>query len=274
MSQTGPASFSPPTAPRSDLDARFTRLYERYSEPLWHHLYRLVGEPQLARDLTQEAFCKAWQALPRFRPEYEQGWLYRIATNVAIDHTRHARLVAMERLESAAAARAARPPVAPDDPEREAVGAEVGRQVRAVLARLDPRHALALALYYLRDLPYAECARRLGLAVGTFKTLLHRARAQFARVWPLVTGEPLPTGTPPRTGQGTPWPRRSAGRGTGLRYRTGVGSPRPWIAEPYDPATRTSRWLGAYPTREAAAAAVAAWRAAGGVQSSQEGVPA
>jgi RNA polymerase sigma-70 factor, ECF subfamily len=284
MSQNGAPSFASPSGstPPAHLEALFTRLYEYYEEPVRRHLQTMVRDAQLAADLTQDAFARAWLALPRFRPESERAWVYRIATNVALDHLRRDRVVRLDRWERYTAA--FHPgQVAPDDPERDALVAEAAQQVRAVWARLDPRFAQALALRHLLDLPYAECARRLGVTLSSFKSLLFRARDRFARLWPQVTDERPPPGAveraslvrpapPPRPRQ----PRQP--RGSGLRYRPTKSAANPWSAEPYDPARLRQCYLGTYPTREAAAAAIAAWRAAGGVctptPGAAEGVPA
>ena len=75
---------------RQGDDPSFTTLYEWYYTPIYRHLVRLVGNHDDASDLAIETFCKAWRGLSglydgrRFR-----SWLYRIATNLAIDHFRH-----------------------------------------------------------------------------------------------------------------------------------------------------------------------------------------
>ena len=71
----------------------YLNLVAAYQGAILNYLYRLVGDPDLAEDLTQETFIRAYQALERLElePEAEprrRGWLYRIAHNVATDHLR------------------------------------------------------------------------------------------------------------------------------------------------------------------------------------------
>jgi RNA polymerase sigma-70 factor, ECF subfamily len=64
----------------------FARLVRRYQRRLTGFLAQLVGDIELARDLTQEAFVRAWGALERFDPHYRfSTWLFRIAHNLGID---------------------------------------------------------------------------------------------------------------------------------------------------------------------------------------------
>ncbi len=72
----------------------FEKLFERYNERVCLYLTHMVGNDAVGCELAQETFLKAWQALPGFRDEARfVNWLYRIATNLAHDHQRHARLI-------------------------------------------------------------------------------------------------------------------------------------------------------------------------------------
>ena len=72
----------------------YDELFYRYNARICLYLARRVGDDETGRDLAQETFIKAWQALPRLQGEkYFQGWLYRIATNVAKDHLRRQKLI-------------------------------------------------------------------------------------------------------------------------------------------------------------------------------------
>jgi len=67
----------------------FESLVRRHQRPLVNHLYRQIGRQESARDLAQEVFLKVYLSLPSFDPTYRfKTWLYRIASNCAIDHLR------------------------------------------------------------------------------------------------------------------------------------------------------------------------------------------
>ena len=78
---------------RAGDETSFYSLYHWYYMDIYRHLVRMVGNPEDASDLAQETFCKAWRGLAgvydgrRFR-----GWLYRIATNAALDHLRRKKI--------------------------------------------------------------------------------------------------------------------------------------------------------------------------------------
>jgi RNA polymerase sigma-70 factor (ECF subfamily) len=223
----------------------------------------------VAQDLTQDAFAKAWRALPDFRPDHEQAWLYRIAHRVAIDHIRHRNLLRFQPWDAYAAAFHPSQ-VAPDRAEDGALAAERRGLVLAVLRRLRPDYAAALVAYEYEGLSYEECGRRFGASRDAFKFRLYRARGRFAALWAEASPEPPPGTAPARDSRRRPRPRRGAPRtgrsggrgGSGVTTSTGYPKSKPWRAQPWDPQTGAQRPLGYFATRAAAAAAVEAWRAA------------
>src|SRR5207244_2988221 len=73
-------------------DASFATLYQRYHKQIYSHLFRMLGDREDANDLTVESFTRAWRALPSLADgRCFQSWLYRIATNAALDHLRRKR---------------------------------------------------------------------------------------------------------------------------------------------------------------------------------------
>ena len=74
-------------------EGAYARLVAKYREPLQRHVRKMVRDTAIVEDLVQEAFVKAFRALPRYAPEYAfSTWLYRIATNHTIDHIRRKKL--------------------------------------------------------------------------------------------------------------------------------------------------------------------------------------
>src|SRR5689334_306010 len=74
---------------RAGDQAAFGEIFDQYQTPLVNYLYRVVGDWELAADLAQDTFLKAYQALPRTDEPLQLGpWLYRIATNTALDALR------------------------------------------------------------------------------------------------------------------------------------------------------------------------------------------
>jgi RNA polymerase sigma-70 factor (ECF subfamily) len=127
--------------------------------------FRLLGDPQLMDDVLQEAYVRAFGALPRFRGRAAFGtWLYRIVYNACLDELRRGRSrreVGLEEWRSAGT---------PDDVE--------GRlDLAAALARLPVELQAVALLVDAEGLSYQEAAEVLGVAPGTIGSRLNRARA-------------------------------------------------------------------------------------------------
>ncbi len=148
------------------------------------HLRRLVGDDDVAADLLQDTFLRAHGALARLRPgSNERAWLYRIATNAALNHLRD------RARETAALARHARElDVAapawldgdattagthPTDPRHAAVWARV--------ATLPERQRVALTLRVSGECDYAEIARRMGGTETAARANVHQALKRLRR---------------------------------------------------------------------------------------------
>ncbi len=147
----------------------FEALYRGHAGRVYAVCLRLTGRPHIAEELTQETFVRAWSRLPRFRHECQFAtWLHRIAVNLVLDerraHTRReARIEQDEDLASLAA---------PGSLRRvdEALDLE-----RAVAALPDGARTV-FVLHDLEGYRHQEIAALTGVAVGTSKAQLHRAR--------------------------------------------------------------------------------------------------
>jgi RNA polymerase sigma-70 factor (ECF subfamily) len=148
--------------------AAFGRLVERYQRFACSIVYRMTGQADLADDLAQEAFLRAWMALPRFRGESQfRTWLGRIVTNVSIDYLRSRRLDAAldERLPAPSEALPA-----------QAVRAEMQEVVRRAILGLPAQSRAALVLREYEGLSYKEIAAVLDIPLGTVMSRLSYAR--------------------------------------------------------------------------------------------------
>lgn len=132
-------------------------------------VYRMCGDANLAEDAAQEAFIRAWQHLPGYRPRSAfRNWLYRIATNAALDVLRRQReTVDIDAL-----------PLATSEagPEAAAVNAEQRDQVRQAVLALPPASRSVLVLREYEGLAYREIAETLGIPIGTVMSRLSYAR--------------------------------------------------------------------------------------------------
>ena len=152
------------------------RLVEQTYRGVFALLRRLSGDPDLAADLTQETYRKAWDALPGFdgRSQFST-WLYRIAYTTFLNHVRRPRLlVPMEEEREAAI-----PDPAPPPDESAGLSVAGDRLRRAVLALPDDLRYTVTALFW-GDLPVKEIARHEGVTPVAIRKRLKRAFAALA----------------------------------------------------------------------------------------------
>jgi RNA polymerase sigma-70 factor, ECF subfamily len=156
----------------------FDALFVRYRQPIFGYVYRSVGDPGLAKELTQEVFIKAFVHLRRTSKDtIFKAWIYRIATTTCIDaHRAAARRPVLVRDEEALALMADR---AAGDPEQRQIQREQRRAVRRTLDALPAHYRQALILRNLQGLSYAEIGEALGISVEAVTSLIHRARQAF-----------------------------------------------------------------------------------------------
>ncbi len=156
--------------------AALAAVYDEYQPPIYRYVYRLVGEVEIARDLTSEVFHRFLQAMRNGGgPEHHlSAWLYRAAHNAVVDHYRRREhrqhLPLDEELVSAA-----------DDPAETAEHSRSVAQVRAALQQRTPDQQQVIALKFLEGLSNEEVAAILEKPVGAVKSLQHRALAALQR---------------------------------------------------------------------------------------------
>ncbi len=163
----------------------YRHLLELYQRPVFSIVVRMVRDPALAEDLTQETFVKAFRALGTFdRNRKFSSWLFTIAHNTTIDHVRRKRLptVSLEPAgddeEGGSLAFLA---VATDpSPDQHLVHSELAAALELALSGLRVEYAEVLVLRFQEGLSYEEISEITGLALGTVKTHLYRARKALA----------------------------------------------------------------------------------------------
>lgn len=152
--------------------AAFERLYRAHVDRVYGLCLRMTGNVSEAEDCTQEAFIQAWNKLAKFRGDSAfSTWLHRIAVNTVLGRMRKSK---RERDRVQAAAEAAPPPIVIEDDGSL-------RDLSAAVERLPEgaRHVFVLSAIY--GYSHEEASGMLGIAVGTSKAQLHRARQMLAR---------------------------------------------------------------------------------------------
>jgi RNA polymerase sigma-70 factor (ECF subfamily) len=159
--------------------AAFDALFRRWAARLLRYLERMLRDAGLAEELVQEVFLRVYGARGSYRPEARfSTWLYRIATNLALNELRRPRRSRPHASLDDAAAEA----LASDDPPSDDL-THARRSVAAVdraLGDVPERQRAALWLVAVEGLSYAEVAASLGVSESAVKALVHRARESLA----------------------------------------------------------------------------------------------
>jgi len=148
--------------------AAFERLYQDHVGRIYALCLRLTGDPEEAMERTQDAFVRAWHGLGSFRGDAAfSTWLHRLAVNVVLTERRS--IGRRERRVSAAAADVG-PAYEP------APRAGLGVDLERAIAGLPPGARAVFVLYDVEGYGHQEIAQMTGIAAGTSKAQLHRAR--------------------------------------------------------------------------------------------------
>ncbi len=186
--------FTPGAAPQDDHDLvrraqageepAFEALVRRHQGRAWRVARNLVPSDEDAQDVVQEAFVRVFKNLAGFDFAYPfPTWLYRIVTNLAIDHLRRRRpAVSTSSADMEEADWDMPDPHAPP-PSRALERQEIAGEVHDVLASLAPHFQSVLVLRELEGLPCTEIARIVGATHVTVRWRLHRGRKLFQEEW-------------------------------------------------------------------------------------------
>ncbi|MGH9935324.1 MAG: RNA polymerase sigma factor [Blastocatellia bacterium] len=141
----------------------FDRLLRLVQAPLYRYIFSLVGARALAEDILQEVFILIYRKVRWLRePELFRPWAYRIATREAFKHLKRERRWSDKAEDESVLAELPAPP-------RDELAPEL---IAQLVAKLSPASRAVIVLHYLHEMPLAEIAEVMGVAVGTVKSRL------------------------------------------------------------------------------------------------------
>ena len=165
---------------RSDAQrAAFDRLFFEYEVPIYNFVLRMVGDEDRAADIAQDTFIKAYRKLDTLTDATAtRAWIYRIATNTALDELRRRRHVTrMPEDESSVQL--------VDEhagPEGQLMSTQLDERIGSALLRLRPNHRQCLLLSDLEEMSAGQIGEVMEMRPGAVRVLLCRARGEMRRL--------------------------------------------------------------------------------------------
>lgn len=174
---------------REGRDPAFRELLRRYERPVFSLVFRMIRDRNVAEDLSQETFIRAFNAIDSYNPGFKfSSWIFKIANNLTIDHLRKRRVDTIS-IDGAPHART------PDEqsqtrlvvedggetPYEFAEHRELGGVIEGAIAELRPEYRTAVLLRHVEGYAYDEIAEIMDVPLGTVKTYIHRARAELKK---------------------------------------------------------------------------------------------
>lgn len=154
-----------------DYDTQaLAEIYDRYAGPIYRYLYRILGDAAQAEDLTSEVFLRLLQVLdtPRAPRARLQGWLYRVAHNLAMDCFRQGAKASTMALDERLTA-------AGDTPSDVVEKQQTQQRLRQAIGQLTRDQQQVILLRFGEGFKVAEVAQLMGKSEGAVKILQHRA---------------------------------------------------------------------------------------------------
>ena len=176
-------------AARSGNEKAYALLMKRYKDAVYFMLLKMVYNKEDAEDLTIEAFAKAFTNINQYEPQFAfSTWLFRIASNNAIDHLRKKRVSTVSL--DASTGRDSHTgtdynynlPSESDNPEDAFIKTQNAKVLHKAVSLLKPRYRTLLELRYFNEYSYSEIAEELNLPLGTVKVQLFRSREMLLEI--------------------------------------------------------------------------------------------
>jgi RNA polymerase sigma-70 factor, ECF subfamily len=172
---------------RKGSEKAYRELLGRYQRPVFSLVYRMVRDREQAEDIAQETFVKVFNHLGSYNPKYKfSSWIFKIASNLAIDHLRKKEpetisldgsrnAVTDEQMEATRITVASRD----ENPEEFLEARELGAEIEQAIGQLRAEYRTAILLRHVEGRPYEEIAEIMDVPLGTVKTYIHRARTEL-----------------------------------------------------------------------------------------------
>ena len=165
----------------------YNKLMSKYRDPIFFMLYERVNDRELAKELTIEAFGKAFNKLHSYTPKYAfSTWLFSIARNNCIDYLRKKKLPTFSIDAKIEHSEGSQTSIDiqdhSDGPERKMMNKQRIQILRNIVEQLKPNYRDLVKLRYFKEYSYEEISEELKIPIGTVKAQLFRSREQLFKI--------------------------------------------------------------------------------------------
>lgn len=165
----------------------YNELMSYYRDPIYFMLYEKLNDRELAKELTIEAFGKAFNKLHLYTPHFAfSTWLFTVARNNCIDYLRKKKLptISMDAMKEDDEGHQLAFEIPSDalNPEKELFRKQRIQILRSIVEQLKPKYRDLVKLRYFKEFSYQEIAEELDLPIGTVKAQLHRSREMLFKI--------------------------------------------------------------------------------------------
>lgn len=165
-----------------DLSA-FDLLFSKYNRPIYFFIYKMVHNKEAAEDITQDTFVKVFKNLEKVEADIKLSpWIYKIAYNTFIDYTRKNR-GNLELIDNLDYDNEAQDNGNQSNPESNYLNKELRNKINKTMKMLSNRYKTVLILRDYNSLSYKEVGQVLELSETAVKSLIHRARLEFQKIF-------------------------------------------------------------------------------------------
>jgi RNA polymerase sigma-70 factor (ECF subfamily) len=160
--------------------ASYEKLMKKYYQLIYNLVYRMISRKEDVEDLTQEAFIKAFNSIENFDKQFAfSTWLFKIATNNAIDYLRKKKLFTFsidKEIESDDSDYKFEIPDHENKPDKKIMDSQMRQILDEAIESLPPKYKEVIVLRHKNELEYEEIAKKLKLPLGTIKAHIFRGR--------------------------------------------------------------------------------------------------
>jgi RNA polymerase sigma-70 factor (ECF subfamily) len=163
----------------------FRELLIRYERPIFSLIYRLVRDRELAEDLAQETFVRAFNAIASYNSSYKfSNWIFKIASNHTVNYLRKRKLDTVPIFgtsDEGLGYRKLQIESKTENPHEFTERRELGEQIEVAIGDLREEYRMAILLYHVEGISCEEIADIMDIPLGTAKTYLFRARKELKK---------------------------------------------------------------------------------------------